>query len=169
MARLLLAILLLATWPARAGEDYSEYRLKAAYLYNFITFTEWPGPQGATLSLCILGADPFGPELDRYRGRSVGKQALAVRYSKSAQELDGCQVVFLSRPVLGNLARVFDQLTDRAVLTVADTPDAVDRGVMLNLTREGNKIMFEANLGAAREAGLHLSSKVLRLAARVVR
>lgn len=170
MARLLMLVfLLLAAWPVRAAEDASEYRLKAAYLYNFITFTEWPAPQTATLTLCIHGGDPFGPELDRYRGRSVGNQVIALRYSNSAKDLEGCQAVFLARTVQGNLARIFDQITGQAVLTVADFPDAVDQGVMLNLAREGDKIVFEANLGAAREAGLRISSNVLRLAARVLR
>lgn len=155
--------------PARAAEGSSEYRVKAAYLYNFLAFTEWPHPRAGSLTLCIYGADPYGTELDRYQGRALGKQTLALRRTQNVRDLEDCQAVFISRAVIGNLPRVFDHLAGRAVLTVADAPGAVNQGVMLNMLREQDKIVFEANLGAARAAQLQLSSKLLRLSTQVLR
>ena len=166
---LLLLALPAGSLPAPAAEGSSEYRIKAAYLYNFIAFTEWPQPRPGTLTLCIYGTDPYGTELDRYQGKTLGRQTLAILRTQSVRDLEDCQAVFISRSVIGNLPRVFDHLAGRAVLTVADAPGAMNQGVMLNMLREQDKIVFEANLGAARAAQLQLSSKLLRLSTQVLR
>lgn len=165
---LLLACLCLAALSARGG-DAEEYRLKAAYLYNFISFTEWPAGQGGPLQVCVYGPDPFGEHLDRLAARGVGGRPLVPRRLSSARDLAQCQVVFISRDVAGNLARVFDHIEGRPVLTVADTPGLAAQGVMLNLDLDQGRVGFEANLGSVQAAGLRLSSKVLRLASRVYR
>jgi hypothetical protein len=169
LAALPLLLVLALSLPALGMDSGSEYRIKAAYLYNFIAFTEWPLPQGSTLTLCIYGTDPYGMELDRYQGKVLGRQTLALRRTQNVRDLEDCQAVFISRSAIGNLPRVFDHLAERAVLTVADAPGAMNQGVMLNLLREQDKIVFEANLGVARAAKLKLSSKLLRLAVQVLR
>ena len=147
--------------PARA-DNQAEYRIKAAFLYNFVSFTEWPATLGTTLHLCVYGPDPFGEDLDKLQGRTVAGRSLAVQRSNSVDALGNCQVVFITRPLIGNLARVLDSLSGKPVLTVADSPGAARQGVALNLGLEQNKVLFEANPGAAH--GLVLSSKLLRLA-----
>lgn len=169
LAAIPLLLAVVGSLPARAMDGDSEYRIKAAFLYNFITFTEWPPSRSNTLTLCIYGTDPYDMELDRYQGKVLGRQTLVLRRTRNVRELEDCQAVFISRSVIGNLPRVFDHLAGQAVLTVADAPGAMNQGVMLNLIREHDKIVFEANLGAARAANLRLSSKLLRLAAQVLR
>lgn len=146
------------------ANNLDEYRLKAAVLYNFVSFTEWPAGLGSTLNLCVYGPDPFGEDLDKLQGRSVAGRRLAVRRTNSVDALVNCQVVFITRPVIANLPRVFDTLSGKPVLTVADTPGASRQGVALNMDTEQNRIQFEANPGAARDHGLVLSAKLLRLA-----
>lgn len=161
----LLATLLLLTAAVRA-DPLAEYHLKAAFLYNFISFTEWPAGTGSTLNLCIYGPDPFGEDLDKLQSRSVAGRTLAVRRTNSASGLGTCQIVFITRPMMENLSSVLGSLSS-PVLTVADSPGAARQGVAINMGTEQNKINFEANLGAARSSGVNLSSKLLRLAREV--
>ena len=170
-ARILLLWLSWGLWsyaPAAIGDDLPEYRLKAAILYNFAAFTEWPAEVGNTLNLCVYGQDPFGEELDALQGQAVGGRRLAVHRKASIETLRGCQIVFIAGPVHGGLPRVLDSLRGAAALTVAESPGAVRQGVALNMTVVQNRIVFEANLQAARGAGLNLSSKLLRLAKEVI-
>jgi hypothetical protein len=158
--------LLCSVHPAWA-EASVEYRLKAAFLYNFISFTEWPAGLGGTLNLCVYGADSFDEELDKLQGKNVAGRNVAVRRTNSLDPLTNCQIVFITQSTIGNLPRVLDSLKGKPVLTVADTPGAARDGVALNMVAEQNKVIFEANLGAARSHGLGLSSKLLRLAREV--
>src|SRR6266508_6870254 len=87
---------LLSFAPIAAGEDLPEYRLKAAFLYNFALFTEWPAETGTTLNLCILGQDPFGKEADGLQGKSVAGRNIAVHRKASSESLNGCQVVIIA-------------------------------------------------------------------------
>jgi hypothetical protein len=166
--RLVLTALALACFAqtARCG-DLSEYRLKAAFVYNFALFTEWPAAVGASLNLCIVGQDPFGEEIDPLQGKAVGARTITVQRKAGVDSLSGCQVVFISSSVIGSLSRVLDALHGTPVLTVADSPGASGQGVALNMSLEENKITFDANLRAARDAGVKLSSKLLRLAREV--
>lgn len=162
----LLACLLgvLCCGPPVQADNLAEYRLKAAFLYNFISFTEWPVGLGNILNLCVYGPDPFGEDLDKLQGRSVTGRSLVVLRTNSLDVLSNCQVVFITHPVIANLPRVLDNLSGKPVLIVADTLGAARQGVALNMATEQNKILFEANLGAAHNNGLVLSSKLLRLA-----
>jgi len=158
---------LLPLAPAVHANELPEYRLKAAFVYNFALFTEWPAEIGSTLNLCIYGDDPFGKEIDALQGKAVGSRSMAVQRRSASDSLKGCQIVFIAPSAMANLARVLKQLNEGAALTVADTPGACRDGVILNMAVERNKVTFEANLPAARAARLTLSSKLLRLATEV--
>ena len=82
----------------------------------------------------------------------------------SVSALDDCQIVFITRSMIGNLARVLDRVDGLPVLTVADSPGAMESGVMLNMDSSSGRIGFSANLAAARRNGLVLRSKLLNLA-----
>jgi hypothetical protein len=163
----LVALLLAWVQPARAA-DLPEYRLKAAFVYNFALFTEWPTAVGGTLNLCVYGTDPFGAELDGLQGKLAGARSIAVHRKATIDDLPGCQIVFIAASAVAHLPRVLAGLAGQPVLTVADSASAATQGVMLNMTVTQNKISFEANLRAAREARLNLSSKLLRLATEVI-
>jgi hypothetical protein len=155
-----------ATAWAQPGE-LPEYRLKAAFIYNFIAFTEWPASVGTTLNLCIHGQDPFGGDIDALQGKAVNGRTIAVQRRAAVDALRGCQVVFVAPSAQEQLPRVLDALRGQPVLTVADTPGAMRRGVALNMGVHGGKVTFEASTVAARAASLTLSSKLLRLATEV--
>lgn len=155
--------------PALA-EDVPEYRLKAAFLYNFVLFTEWPATIGPTLLVCVVGRDPFGPEIDALQGKPVGARSVTVQRRAAGEALQDCHAVFIASSAMPALPRLLDRLRGQPVLTVADTPGAAAQGVALNmaLSRSGG-VTFEANAGAARASGLALSSKLLRVATEVHR
>ena len=145
-----------------------EYRLKTAFLYNFVRFTEWPPEIGSTLTLCILGPDPFGPEIDALQGKLIGERSIAVLRRSEDESPGACQIVFIAPGAIARLPHVLDALRGKPVLTVADSPGAARAGVVLNMKLTQDKISFEANQRAARSAGLALSSQMLRLATDVI-
>ena len=168
LVRTLLGLVALAGASAAWSDELPEYRLKAAFLYNFAAFTEWPAEVGATLNLCVHGPDPFGAEIEPLNGKAVASRKLAVQRKATVESLKGCQVVFISSGAIGQLPRVLEVLRGLPVLTVADSPDAARQGVALNMSLAQNRVGFEANLDAARAARLNLSSKLLRLATEVI-
>jgi hypothetical protein len=154
---------------ARAADaELAEYQVKAAYLYNFIAFTEWPAAMGGDLTLCVYGPDPFGGDIDSLQGKNVGGRTLAVTRVSTVELLDSCQIVFLSREVMSNLPRILDQLRGKTTLTIADSPGAVRDGVAINMRNEADRIAFEVNLVAVHAQGLNLSFQLLRLADEVL-
>jgi YfiR/HmsC-like len=163
-----LGLALIAFAPAAVSDDLPEYRLKAAFLYNFALFTEWPADIGSTLNLCVYGRDPFGDEIDALQGKPVGDRRIAVRRVTSVEGLTVCQVVFIVDTSGDGISRVLSNLRGATVLTIADAPGAAKQGVALNMNVVKNKITFEANVTAARAANLKLSSKLLSLATQVL-
>jgi hypothetical protein len=167
--RVLLPLLLAwvgAASPSQADE-LPEYRLKAAFLYNFALFTEWPAELGPVLNLCIVGRDPFGKEIDELQGKPVGERSIAVQRKTVGDPLKNCQVAFIAESAIAALPRLLEEVRERPVLTVADSQGSGGQSVALNMSVVQNKVAFEANLQAARAARLNLSSKLLRLAAKV--
>jgi hypothetical protein len=158
---------LLSFGPAAQADELPEYRLKAAFVYNFALFTEWPVEVGHTLNLCIYGQDPFGTDIDELNGKAAGARVIAVRRRAANEPLTGCQLVFIAASAMPGLPRALDGLRGQPVLTMADSQGAGRLGVIINMAVVQNKIVFEANLRAARAARLDLSSKLLRLATEV--
>jgi YfiR/HmsC-like len=168
-AKLVLGLLAITLWPGYAqAQELPEYRLKAAFLYNFAQFTEWPADTPSSLTLCVVGNDPFDKDLDSLAGRPVGQRLLAVKRRTGSEPLVGCQVVYIAPSLAAELPRLLATLKNKPVLTVADSPGAMRQGVALNMTVSNGRVNFEANLLAARAAGLNLSSRLLRLATEVV-
>ncbi|MGV3591611.1 MAG: YfiR family protein [Gammaproteobacteria bacterium] len=147
----------------------AEYQVKAAYLYNFISFTEWPETPDTELRLCVYGPDPFGDELDALHGKGVGGRRLTVVRISTVELLDGCHAAFLTSDVISNLPRILDQLRNRSVLTIADSPGAAVQGVAINMRKAGDRVVFDVNLDAVHAQGLSLSYRLLRLAEEVIR
>lgn len=153
--------------PGARADELPEYRLKTAFVYNFMQFTEWPANVGGTLEICIRGDDPFGKEIDGLQGRNAAGRGIQVSRRAQGDSLKGCQVVFIAGSAMDALPRVLESLRGQPVLTIADSPGAMRRGVALNMSLDQGRVTFEANLQAARSAGLNLGSKLLRLATEV--
>jgi hypothetical protein len=152
---------------ARAQGQAEEYELKAAFLYNFAKFVEWPA--GATthpLCLGVLGPDPFGAVLDRMlAGKTVHDRPITIRRFTRPDDVGACQLVFVTTAA----ARTFplESWMRPGIVSVGDDETFVDRGGLIAFTMQSNKLRFVVNAAAADRAQVKLSSQLLKLAARV--
>lgn len=149
--------------------DLPEYRLKAAFVYKLMRFTQWPANPGETLNLCLYGGDPFGSEIDDFRGRMIDARRIAVHRTDDATALGKCQVVFVAAAAIDRWGQVARGLRGQPLLTVADSPGALRLGIVVNMALVDQRITFEASQEAAHSAGLSLSSQLLSLATTVQR
>ena len=168
--------LMVACWlflnPARAlslNNEDEEYALKLACLYNFTKFVEWPAGSyrdaGAPLAICVIGEDPFGPDLEAdLRTRKAGSHPVEVKMLRSNETLNSCHIVFVPATENNQATRVVTALKNSSTLTVGETDGFAALGGIINLTVENNKLHFEVNRLAAERAGLIISSKLLSLA-----
>ncbi|WMJ09524.1 YfiR family protein [Nitrosomonas sp. sh817] len=171
MRRWLLAALLIMAQPftasiAHAGETL-EYQVKAAFIYNFIAFTQWPGSAEPAINLCLYGEDYFGDEIDKLQNKTVGTRQIKVVRTNNIDRLQQCHAIFFSKSANNDLANLVNSLESYPILTLADTPNAISRGIIINMNLVNEKIVFEINLAAARKSGLDISSKLLQLATKV--
>jgi len=152
----------------------TDSQVKAAYLYNFGRFVEWPASvtpaKTGSFTICVLGEDPFGPALDAtLAGEMIGNRKVAARRISSPHESGDCQILFISSTEANRLNKIIESLDKTAVLTVSDAPQFSQRGGMIQFVLEGNRIRFEVNLTATQRAGLTLSSELLKVATAIRR
>jgi hypothetical protein len=170
-----LSWLLLVVPSLRAQQSKpGEFQVKAAYLYNFGRFVEWPGESTAakdgSFEICVLGADPFGPTLDTtLAAKTIGGKSVAAKRISKPQEIDDCRVLFISSSEEAHLKEVLTALDKPGVLTVSDIPRFSERGGMIGFILDGNRVRFDVNLANAQEAGLALSSELLKVATNVIK
>lgn len=199
---ILLLIACLTVWgaPVAVCADVTttqEYRLKAAFLYNFVLFLDGarfdPPDDNAKkddsnppILIGILGKDPFGDAFEPLKDKEVRNRPVAIRRFKGLDEfadaegrlparhpqfepIRDCHVVFICRSEQEHLAGVLDPLRRQSLLTVGDTPEFLEAGGIVNFLIEDNKVRFEINTAAARRARLPIRSQLLRLAKRIVK
>lgn len=148
----------------------SEYEVKAAFLYNFVQFVEWPGrvftAREAPLVIGIFGTDPFGASLERIiRGESVHGRRLAIKRCRRLDEIKSCQVLFISRSENARVEEILANTTGCGVLTVGDSDNFVRKGGMIGFVLADNNVRFQINASAAKREELIISSRLLKLAA----
>jgi len=152
------------------GQDRSrEYQVKAIFLYNFTQFVEWPPSafkeKNSPLIIGIAGKDPFGSYLDEaVKNEKIGEHPLVVHRFETMEDVTGCHILFVNIPDKNVLREHLHKLAERSVLTVGDTDHFIRDGGMVRFVPDNNKIRMQINVTAARDAGLIISSKLLRLA-----
>lgn len=148
----------------------SEYQVKAAFLYNFMKFVEWPADGAsspATICLGILGRDPFDDALEAVKGKSAKGRKVVVHHFRSIEEVKGCDLLYICASEKGSLSRILKVAQNTRMLTVADQDGFCEAGGMINLVFVKNRVGFEVNLAAASRAKLRISSQLLKLARNV--
>ena len=150
-----------------AVNQINEYQVKAAFLYNFIVLTQWPGDIDQTLNLCIYGEDYFGEELDKLQASPVDNKNLKVSRLTSLERSKECHALFISKSAIDDLPNILASIQGEPVLTIADSPEVVNKGVMINMKLTQNKITFEIDLEFARSVRLNINSRLLQLATKV--
>jgi hypothetical protein len=176
---------------ARAGSTSSrEYQIKAAFLYNFIQFVDWPDEKLADsnepIIIGIVGKDPFGDAFEPIKDKKVkGRDVVIKRFksfeklekstekneSQSDQEIETltkCHLLFICPSERKNLKRIINTVKDCDVLTVSEMEGFLEAGGIINWFVEEKKLRFEINITAAERAKLKIRSKLLRLAKRIL-
>jgi hypothetical protein len=167
-----------------------EYQVKAAFLYNFIKFVDWPKEKAADpntpLTIGIIGKDPFESAFEplqekeardkkvviqRFEGfvelEKSGKKKKDQPHPKS-QDIQKCHLLFICSSESERIADIIASVKDHSVLTVGDVKDFLESGGIINFVMEEQKVRFEINITAARRAKLQIRSQLLRLAKRVI-
>lgn len=166
------ALLLLASGWAAADDPprvTSEYAVKAAFLYNFARFVEWPAAAFRNprdpMTLCVLGEDPFGSELDQtVDGKAVLGRQIVVRRFATPAGLEECRILFVSSSERPRFDQILAAVGNRAVLTVGEEEAFGRSGGIISFVVRQNRVRFQIDRGAASRAGLSIGSQLLEVA-----
>lgn len=158
-------------WRGAPAEPQApaEYQVKAAFLYDFVKFVEWPAEalsnDRAPIIVGVLGKDPFGSMLDDViLGKAINGHRIQILHTNSVQDLKVCQIAFISSSEVKRLPKILAGLRGSSILTVGEADHFAQLGGMIQFTLEGNKVRFAINVDAAERARLKVSSKLLSLA-----
>jgi hypothetical protein len=169
--RLALALVALLAAPHRAAPQaaFDEYRVKAAFLFKFAKFVEWPAQayqdEPGHQVFCVFGTDPFGPILDQtLAGKTVEGRLAVVRRVRELDELRRCHLVFLAAGEETVLPEILDHLGSLPVLLVGDDPDFARQGGTISFVLRQGHVQFAINPRAAQQARLKIDSQLLDLA-----
>ena len=165
--KFLLATALLMGPPRMAGaaDNPLEYRVKAAFLFNFLKFVEWPESAPATASgtpwvLGVLGRDPFGGILaETVRGKKVNGREVIVRHFAHPADIRDCHILFISSAEFQHSGA----FVHAGLLAVGESPGFLDAGGVINFYIEQDRVRFEISPAAARGAGLRIGAQLLKL------
>jgi len=142
--------------------------VKAAFLYNFVKFVEWPftpGAQEGPIEICMLGKDPFRGALELVvDGKTVNGRALIIRHIGDIAAARSCQVLFVSTSEADRVSEITKAVRGWNILTVSEINRFSERGGIINFLMEGQRVRFRINTKMAASAGLTISSKLLQLA-----
>jgi hypothetical protein len=168
-------------WTASAGvqagdaSDSSEYLVKAGFIYNFAKFVEWPSTAFAEpdspIVIGVLGTDPFGDIINHVvEGKKIGARGFVIRRFKWSKELKEskdfkeCRILFVSSSEKLRFEEIVEAVKGLPILTVGEAPGFAERGGMIRLMLEDNRVRFEVNVDAAHDGNLNISSRLLTLA-----
>lgn len=165
-----LLLLYLFMMPDAAKADTApEYQVKAAFLYNFIRFIDWPpdafsSPE-APFVIGILGNDPFGRYIDEIvKGEKAGNHPIVVQRYRNIKDIVHCHILFINTGEAIHLKEILSFTDRRSILTVSDSGNFTASGGIIGFFKEENKVRLQINIASARNAQLDISSKLLSLA-----
>lgn len=171
MARMLSLLLLLAAVLQLSAQapGFDEYQVKAAFLYNFAKFVEWPPGTFANptdpIGICIVGQNPFGSALEKMvQGKKVGDRAFAVRRLTDTQQASQCQILFIGAAEWKRTHALLEAVKIPGVLTVGESDDFTILGGIIGFRLDGPRVRIKVDIQTAEHAKLRISSKLLSLA-----
>jgi hypothetical protein len=153
---------------AAQGQMADEYQVKAAYMYNFAKFVDWPANTFASVTqpivFCVLGETPLSQALSTsLSGKVVDQRPLVFRQLSDSKQAGKCHVLFIGSPDKKYLRQTLDELKSSNVLTVGEVESFTSEGGVARFVLDGGKVRLEFNLDAAEDAKLRISSKLLNL------
>jgi hypothetical protein len=164
-----LAVALVIAWLAGADDSSKEYKVKAAFIYNFAQFVDWPETAFATpdapFVVAVVGKDPFNGLLDRaVGGKIVGNRRAIVQQIDSIDKIIPCQILFIPQTDDDSLTQILKKIQGQSILTIGENENLPSLGGCCRFFTEDDRVRFEINLDAVNAANLKISSKLLKLA-----
>jgi hypothetical protein len=169
---IVLALGCLGTTVAWAQIQASEYQVKAAFVFKFGNYVEWPPQTFATSSsplvIGVVGADALGDELTRISiGRTVGGRPVVVRKLRYGESLTGLHAVFIGKSTDEQLAATLDAGKGQSILTITESEDGLRHGSVINFVVVSDKVRFDISLPSAEAGRLKISSQLLAVARKI--
>ncbi|MDM8525684.1 YfiR family protein [Desulfococcaceae bacterium HSG8] len=150
------------------SKDIPENEIKAALIFKFPVYVRWPdsvmNDKTGNFECCVLGNDPVSSLLTQFNGKKMMEQTIRIRQLSNIREIDDCHMLFISSPEKKNLLMIFKAIKGKPILTVGHMKKFTQNGGIINFIRQEDSVRFEINPKAAEQAGLKISSKLLRLA-----
>lgn len=151
------------------AKSAEEYAVKAAFVFNFIKFTQWPDNRftetAREFRICFFGDDEVARNFSALNGKMYGRNRISVSRRNSGQSCTDCDLIFISRGTDPDLVeQVLQQSVDRPVLTIGESDTFARDGGVINFIRKNDRLQFEINTRTARDKGFKLSSRLLKLA-----
>ncbi len=154
--------------PSVKADVMSENDVKAAYIFNFAKFVEWPekafASKSAPIVLCVLGDDSLGDALQNLEAKKIKGRSLSVVRTRSKEQIRSCHILYISESVKKEISDILSKTGGRPCLTVSSVNEFAAQGGMIGFVRKGNKVRFEVNPDAIRRGELMVSSRLLNLA-----
>ncbi len=145
----------------------ADYKLKAAYIYQFTKFTHWPEnvfeKADSPIRICVMGKNPFGNSLAGFASRKSQNRYLLVEYIVSLKGISHCQLVYISQSEEKKLTEIIHQINRLPILSVSDMAGFARRGGIIGFIPKKRRVGIEINIAASRKAELMLSSKLLEV------
>jgi hypothetical protein len=155
------------------AQQASESSVKAALVYKFASYVEWPAESFASpetpLAICVVGADDVAADLEPLiRGRTVNNRPFALRRVKEGEGIGGCHVVYVGRREATRINALARAARSQSALLVSDAANGLENGSVINFVPIEDRIGFEVSIDAAERSNLRISSRMLTVARRVV-
>ncbi len=174
------AVLLITSLPAHAiaeGTAASEYAVKAAIIFKIAKFVSWPkqafSNHSEPLTLCLQEDDPIATAISALDGKLIHGRMISAKYFDSSRHQNhdddpitssDCQILLLTNTRSEQQLALLDATAGQPVLTIGDSDQFIDRGGIIGLEIEKNRIQFAINIAASENAGLGISAQLLQLA-----
>jgi hypothetical protein len=170
---LVLAALLLGAIPALAQQQASEAAVKAALLYKFASYVEWPaealGAPGAPFVIAVSGSDEVAAELEQLvRGRPINSRPVSVRRIKEGEAISGMHMLFVAGREPARVRAAARAARPLSALLVSEAAGGLEAGSVINFIPTDDRVGFEVSIEAAERSGLKVSSRMLGVARRVL-
>lgn len=162
------------------SEQDQEYKVKAAFLYNFIKFIEWPPTKLSdkeTINIGVIGENPYKDAFDPIKDKRIENKKIVIKFFKNLEELKNnrqidnirkCHVLFVCGSEKKQFKEILSLVSEHNVLTVSDTNGFLESGGIINFLIEDQKVCFEINNYNAKQEKLNIRSQLLRLAKKVI-
>ncbi len=154
--------------PRSFSQDIEENEVKAALIFKFPVYVQWPdsaiNDKTGNFECCVLGKDQVSSLLGQFNGEKIMEQTIRIRQLSNTRELDHCHMLFISSPEKKNLQTIFKAIKGKPILTIGHMKKFAKNGGIINFIRQKDSVRFEINPKAAEQAGLEISSKLLKLA-----